>query len=43
MISLCDESGIMCEPWAEAGYTCYAVDLQHAVRSDRVKNFEGGG
>lgn len=43
MVSLCDLSGVMCEPWAEAGYTCYAVDLQHPVRRARVKEFEGGG
>lgn len=29
MLSLCDRTGVMCLPWAEAGYDCYAVDLQH--------------
>lgn len=29
MISLCDLTTTMCRPWAEAGFTCYAVDLQH--------------
>lgn len=43
MISLCDKSGIMCEPWAEDGYTCYAVDLQHKVRKDIIRGYEGGG
>jgi hypothetical protein len=43
MISLCDRSGVMCVPWAEAGFTCYAVDLQHPVRKARVQLFEGGG
>jgi hypothetical protein len=43
MISFCDKSGIMCEPWAEAGHTCYAVDLQHPVRKPKEKLFEGGG
>lgn len=37
MISLCDYSGVMCEPWAEAGYTCYAVDLKHKVRKNVIK------
>ncbi len=43
MISLCDKSGIMATPWAEAGLTCYCVDLQHPVRNNVVKEFEGGG
>lgn len=43
MISFCDKSGIMAEPWAEAGYTCYCVDLQHPVRKEKVREFEGGG
>lgn len=42
MISLCDKSGVMCEPWAEAGYTCYAVDIQHTVRKDVIKNVGAG-
>lgn len=42
MISLCDLSGVMCEPWAEAGYTCYAVDLQHSVRKDKIKELGKG-
>lgn len=29
MLSLCDRTGAMCLPWAEAGYDCYAVDIQH--------------
>lgn len=48
MISMCDKSGIMCEPWAEAGFICFAVDIQHSVRSTRkkqheIKKFDGGG
>lgn len=42
-IFLCDLSGVMAEPWAEAGYTCYCVDLQHQTRKDRTKQFPGGG
>lgn len=29
MLSLCDRTGAMCLPWAEAGYYCMAVDIQH--------------
>jgi len=29
VLSLCDKTGNMVRPWAEAGYTCYIVDLQH--------------
>lgn len=29
MLSLCDRTTAMCLPWAEAGYDCYAVDIQH--------------
>jgi hypothetical protein len=29
MLSLCDRTTAMCRPWADAGYTCLAVDLQH--------------
>ena len=30
VISLFDYTGHMVAPWAEAGYRCYCVDLQHA-------------
>lgn len=29
VLSLCDHSGIMVQPWAEAGYPCIIVDLLH--------------
>jgi len=29
VLSLCDRTGIMVEDWAEAGYHCTIVDLQH--------------
>jgi hypothetical protein len=29
MLSLFDRSTVMCRPWAEAGFTCLAVDIQH--------------
>lgn len=37
MISLCDETGNMALPWAEAGYRCYCVDIAHSIRKDRVE------
>jgi hypothetical protein len=36
-VFLCDLTGRMAEPWAEAGYTCYCVDIQHSIRQDRVE------
>lgn len=36
-IFLCDKSGIMALPWAEAGFECWCVDIQHSIRSDAVK------
>ena len=29
VLSLCDRTGVMVRPWAEAGYQCLCVDLQH--------------
>lgn len=29
VISLCDYTGNMVKPWADRGYRCYCVDLQH--------------
>lgn len=29
VISLFDFTGVMVRPWADAGYTCYCVDIQH--------------
>lgn len=48
MISMCDKSGIMARPWAENGYTCICVDIQHSIRATKKRNhkierFEGGG
>ncbi len=36
VIFLCDLSGQAAEPWAEAGYDCYCVDIEHSIRRDRV-------
>lgn len=35
VISLCDLTGNMVRPWAEAGYECFCVDIQHSIRKDR--------
>lgn len=37
VISLCDLTGNMVRPWAEAGYECWCVDTQHSIRKDRVE------
>lgn len=36
-IFLCDLTGNMARPWAEAGYRCYCVDVQHSIRADRIE------
>ena len=36
-IFLCDLTGNMARPWAEAGIQCYCVDTQHSIRRDRVE------
>lgn len=33
-IFLCDLTGNMALPWAEAGFECYCVDIQHSIRRD---------
>lgn len=43
VVSLCDLTGNMVLPWAEAGFECYAVDIQHSIRKDRRQDFPGGG
>ena len=35
-IFLCDVTGRMAEPWAEAGYECWCVDIQHSIRAPRT-------
>jgi len=35
VLSLCDKTGNMLKPWAEAGYDCIAVDIQHEGETDR--------
>jgi hypothetical protein len=29
VLSLCDRTGVMVRPWAEAGFECWCVDTQH--------------
>lgn len=36
VISLCDKTGNMVTPWADAGYNCLCLDWQHSIRKDRV-------
>jgi hypothetical protein len=35
VISLCDETGNMVRPWAEAGYECFCFDIAHSIRMPR--------
>jgi hypothetical protein len=36
VISLCDKTGTMVKPWAEAGFECWCVDIQHSIRKDKT-------
>jgi hypothetical protein len=42
VISLCDKTGNMVRPWAEAGYECWCVDVQHRIRRDRTERVGAG-
>ena len=37
VVSLCDLTGNMVRPWADAGYECWCVDTQHSLRNDRTE------
>lgn len=37
VLSLCDLTGHAVQPWAEAGYECWTVDLQHPPRNELVE------
>jgi hypothetical protein len=37
VISLCDLTGNMARPWAEAGYESFCVDVQHHIRKPRTE------
>lgn len=41
-IFLCDLTGKAAMPWANAGYDCYCVDIQHSIRKDRVEQVGAG-
>lgn len=46
VISLYDYTGEALKPWAEAGYQCFAFDIQHDEPFDRctnVESFDSGG
>jgi hypothetical protein len=36
VLSLCDRTGVMVQPWLDAGFECWIVDLQHTfgIRKD---------
>lgn len=34
-IFLCDRTGIMARPWAEAGVECWCIDIQHSIRNTK--------
>lgn len=36
VVSLCDLTGIMVQPGAEAGFECWCVDIQHSIRKART-------
>lgn len=38
VVSLFDRTTVMVRPWAEAGYTCYCVDIQHPEGEHRDEN-----
>jgi hypothetical protein len=38
ILSLCEKTGHMLQPWADAGHDCLAIDIQHSIRRDRVHN-----
>jgi hypothetical protein len=39
MISICDKSGVMAEPWAAAGCVCICVDIQHSQSKTRKHGY----
>lgn len=42
VVSLCDLTGNMVRPWAEAGCECWCVDVQHSIRRDRQEKVGNG-
>ena len=44
VLSLYDYTGEALKPWAEAGYECYAIDIQHSKElSPKIDTFDSGG
>lgn len=37
VISLCDRTGIMVRPWADAGFECWCVDVRHSIRREQTR------
>jgi hypothetical protein len=42
VVSMCDKTGNMVRPWAEAGFECVCVDIQHSIRKDREERVGAG-
>ena len=42
VLSLYDYTGEALKPWAEAGYTCYAFDIQHPADEVLIDRHESG-
>jgi len=42
VISLCDRTGNMVRPWAEAGFECWCVDIQHSIRKTKTEHVGAG-
>ena len=38
VLSLCDRSGVMVQPWLDAGHECWVVDIQHEAGQHREGN-----
>ena len=43
VLSLYDYTGEALKPWAEAGYCCYAFDIQHNIEKPKCDTFDSGG
>jgi len=43
VLSLYDFTGEALKPWAEAGYQCYAFDIQHSKENPKCDTFDSGG
>lgn len=42
VISLCDLTGNMVRPWADAGYECWCFDVEHLIRVPRQERVGSG-